>query len=187
MSYENAPQTIMLATHCIICGKELCDARSVEVGLGPVCRKKAGYEAQAQEISEESRERANKLIHQISTTWTTDARGCVAALNELLGLGFSEVVKAILRSVAAVVITVGDDGRFWVKSTYNPEAVAGMRDVSGRRWDKEHKINTFPAASKVDLWKQLVKHYPGKIGVGPKGVFVLEEAPTVAYRSAAAA
>lgn len=44
MSYENAPQTKLLATDCAVCSRPLCDAKSVELGIGPECRKKYGFE-----------------------------------------------------------------------------------------------------------------------------------------------
>ena len=43
MSYENAPATKMLATYCACCARPLLDAESVEVGMGPVCRKTHGF------------------------------------------------------------------------------------------------------------------------------------------------
>lgn len=43
MSYENAPATLLLATHCACCGRPLVDAASVEAGVGPECRKRHGF------------------------------------------------------------------------------------------------------------------------------------------------
>lgn len=43
MSYENAPATRMLATHCASCGRPLVDSVSVNTGMGPDCRKRHGY------------------------------------------------------------------------------------------------------------------------------------------------
>lgn len=40
-NYENAPATILLATHCCVCGRPLCDSDSVEIGIGPTCRGKS--------------------------------------------------------------------------------------------------------------------------------------------------
>ena len=48
MSYENAPATRMLATHCAACGRPLVDATSVETGMGPVCRERYGYDARSE-------------------------------------------------------------------------------------------------------------------------------------------
>jgi exodeoxyribonuclease V alpha subunit len=42
MSYESAPSTRLLATHCAACGRALRDAPSVDAGLGPECRQKYG-------------------------------------------------------------------------------------------------------------------------------------------------
>jgi len=43
MSYESAPATILIATHCAICARPLVDADSVERGVGPDCADKYGY------------------------------------------------------------------------------------------------------------------------------------------------
>lgn len=48
MGYENAPATKLLATHCCCCARPLVDAKSVELGIGPECRKRHGF-AEAQE------------------------------------------------------------------------------------------------------------------------------------------
>lgn len=171
MGYENAPQTALLATHCLICGKELCDAVSVEVGIGPVCRKNAGYK----EGPEENRKEANKRIHFVTVSKDTPER--IKALNELMDLGFSGVVKAMLRAVATVKIAMTDEshphgaGRYAVKTPYDPAVVSAMRHVPGRRWDKDGKVNTFPASSRQQLWQVLQIHHNGAIGVGPKGIF----------------
>lgn len=45
MSYETAPATIMLATQCACCRRPLVDAVSIETGMGPVCRKRHGFNA----------------------------------------------------------------------------------------------------------------------------------------------
>lgn len=47
-AYENAPSTVLLATHCCACGRALRDAVSVEAGMGPDCREKHGYDDEPQ-------------------------------------------------------------------------------------------------------------------------------------------
>ena len=188
MSYENAPQTHMLATHCIICGKELCDAESVEAGIGPVCRKNTAYTAVC---TEENRVKANKLIHTVACSKDPDER--IEAMNELLSLGFEGVVKAMLKAVADVKIAMTDDshvhgaGRYAVKTPYNPGVVNAMRGIAGRRWDKDGKVNTFPASSKVALFAMLCEFYPNAIAVGPKGIFKVSKpvAQPVAFKAVA--
>jgi hypothetical protein len=41
--YENAPATKMIAVNCACCARPLLDARSVETGMGPICRRKHGF------------------------------------------------------------------------------------------------------------------------------------------------
>ena len=43
--YEDAVSTKLLATHCCMCNRPLRDARSVELGIGPICEEKFGVEA----------------------------------------------------------------------------------------------------------------------------------------------
>lgn len=46
MTYENATATKFIATHCAVCGKSLVDADSVQMAIGPECRKRHGYGVQ---------------------------------------------------------------------------------------------------------------------------------------------
>ena len=178
MSYENAPQTHLLATHCFRCGKELCDAHSVEVGMGPVCRVKTGYNNNNTEVSEEDRKAANKLIHTVATT--KDTEGHIEAMNALMDLGFEGVVKAMVKSLAGVTIAMTPEnhphggGRLAVKTAYNYDEVSALRGIKGRRWDKSNKVNTFPVSSKNDLWEVLKDFHDGELGLGPKGLFKVQ-------------
>lgn len=45
-TYENAPATRLLATHCCVCGRPLLDSDSVEIGIGPTCRGKFAFDAE---------------------------------------------------------------------------------------------------------------------------------------------
>lgn len=170
MSYENAPQTKLVATHCAVCHKPLCDAVSVEVGMGPVCRKKY-TQSDLDAADEESRKAANKLIYEIAAKQSGPE--VVEHLKDLFALGFPTVVKAVLKSVAKVKIAMIDDGRYAVKAPYDEAAVAAMRKIPGRRWDREHKVNTFPVSSKGALFALLCKFYEGETAIGPKGPFMV--------------
>jgi hypothetical protein len=52
-TYEAAPATHLLATHCAVCNRALRDATSVERGVGPDCAEKYGY-ADASQACDES-------------------------------------------------------------------------------------------------------------------------------------
>jgi hypothetical protein len=51
------------------------------------------------------------------------------------------------------------------------EFIEAWRAVPGRRFDRATECNVIPKTSKVELWGLLCKFFPGKYGVGPKGVF----------------
>lgn len=177
MSYENAPGTRLVATHCAFCHKPLVDATSVEVGAGPTCRKK--YLKDLEELDEEVRKQANKLVHYIAAN-QNDNQDLVESLNTLAELPVPNLVLALLKSLVKVAITLtGEDhphgaDRYAVKAPYDEDAVFAFRNVRGRRWDKENKVNTFPVNSKVDIWKVLCNFYEGCLATGPKGVFVVK-------------
>lgn len=179
MSYENAPATKMLATRCAVCAHPLVDAMSVEIGLGPDCRAKYGYD-HIHDCSEEDRAEANRLVYEIACDQKGTAR-IASNSKRLFELGFSKLIVAILRRVATVQIGMTDDthahgaGRLAVKTPYSEEAVTALRQVPGRRWDAENKVNTFPASSRVPLFQALQKLFPGATAIGPKGPFVFPE------------
>ena len=64
MSHLNNPNTRRLATDCCVCGTALCDAKSVEMGIGPTCRKKTGFLAVYSAMSSRQQKAVNKLIHE---------------------------------------------------------------------------------------------------------------------------
>lgn len=171
MSYENAPATKMLATYCAICSRPLVDATSVETGIGPTCREKYGYNV---ELPEEVRQEANKLVHKIAVD--QDGPEVLEACKRLMTLGLTKIVTAVLDRVCAVKIAIHPEtGRYGVKAPYSEEAVAILRNVAGRLWDKENKINTYPATSKAALFAAITLAFPGRFAVGPKGPFKIPE------------
>ena len=70
MSYVNAPATKMLATHCCVCHRPLLDAKSVELGIGPDCLKRHGFNIDVPEVD---RVEANFIVWQIAADpmWTS--------------------------------------------------------------------------------------------------------------------
>lgn len=175
MTYENAPATILLATHCAACGRALVDAVSVEIGMGPDCREKYGYEGL---VDSEQRAEANKLVHFIAATRDDVGPTTHEAIARVKALGFETLATKLAERIASlekkakVVITLEGD-RYVVKSTYREAAVKALRDISGRRWDASRQVNTFPITSKVALFQALVLAYSGELAIGPKGVFHL--------------
>ena len=167
--YENAPATKMLASHCACCGRPLVDSKSVEIGVGPECRKRHGFDI---DVDEESRQRANIIVHAIALEQTGAA--VIERCAELRELGFITLADRILHRLKTIVISV-EDNLLVLKSPYDPDAVRALASIPGRRWDKDRKVNTFPANQKRTVWNVLLEHYHGLMGVGPKGAFEINK------------
>jgi hypothetical protein len=165
VSYESAPATKMLATHCCVCRRPLVDAKSVELGIGPECRKRHGFDL---DLPEAARAEANGLVWEIASNPAGDR--VFYCLRRLRELGFVKLVDAVITGMSGLRID-NDGERLTLKAPYKSEAVAALRAVPGRRWDGERKVNTFPISSKLALWSALQSCYHGAVGVSTKGVF----------------
>ena len=169
MGYEDAPATKMLATHCAVCARSLVDAVSVNSGIGPECRKKWGYFV---DVDEEAREEANKLVHMVAVEQT--GANAAKACERLRELGFVKLADRILQRVVDVMLEEVSGG-YLVRFAYDEVAVAAIRGVPGRRWDKEAKAWYVPATSKRELWSFLNVAFFSALVDGPKGVFRVEK------------
>ena len=178
MSYENAPATKLLATHCAVCARPLVDAKSVETGIGPECRRKYGfYDA----IPETMREEANRIVYRIAAE--PNDSSVPSFINELDSMGLKRLAARLAENVSTVQISE-ENGSYVVKTPYEPAVVAAMRTVPGRRWDGTAKANAFPMTQKSALWALLKRFYNGKVALGPKGLFWIGAqsfAPSAAY------
>lgn len=168
MSYEDAPSTQLVATHCAVCNRPLVDAVSVETGIGPDCRARYGYDVQAEP---EARQAANKLVHDLAAG-AFEGAALVGVLNDLRALGFAKLSGRIAYKKAVIAIEEGPGG-LWVRTPYRPESVPSFRRIPGRHWDGERKVNIIPETRKADLWQVLRAHFAGALAVGPKGAFLV--------------
>jgi hypothetical protein len=161
MGYENAPATAMVATVCVCCQTALVDAKSVEIGMGPVCRKKHGYNV---EVGEDARKQANVIIHYLACErFPADL---AEKLAELEGLGFQRLVAILMKRKSAAQVTVSADATvFEVRSKYDVEFVNALRAISGRRWNGEAKCWTIPVHKVGSLYAALRGCYAGKLVV----------------------
>jgi len=178
VSYEDARATKMLATHCVCCGRPLVDAISVELGMGPECRK--GYDAG---MDGESRTKANELVHAAAVmAQTGHVERVVECASELEALGFGKLASKVARRFKAVadrrvnaeiVIEDVDVETIRVKTPFRrgkcKDFIQAWRRIPGRRYVKGY--NYVPKVQKPALWKLLIEYFPGKYGDGPKGAF----------------
>lgn len=123
MSYENATATKLLATNCVCCGRPLVDALSVELGMGPECRK--DYDAG---MADESRKKANEIVHAAAVmAQKGHVERVVEYTKELESLGFSKLAGKVGRRFkgvaerrvkADIVIEKADNGMLKVKTPF---------------------------------------------------------------------
>lgn len=101
-TYENAPATSLVATHCGICHRPLVDAVSVERGIGPVCAEKYGLDSA---FDSADKTQANKIVYRLAVLISTksaeerltEEREC---MNELRAHGFDKLADKIARNTA---------------------------------------------------------------------------------------
>lgn len=176
MSYENSPSTHMLATHCAFCARPLRDAQSVEVGVGPICRRKYMV---ADQVTEASRVEGNKLIHTIAKL----QRGpeVKQALARLAELGFAQVVKRIrkrLKEWRTKVTLSYEGGRLFLQTPSIGDDVwdqwlDGLRSIKGRKFEGKDMGNSFPMDQRGSVHNLLLNFFPGFPAEGPKGEFII--------------
>lgn len=170
MSYENAPATRLIATHCVACGRPLVDSESVEAGMGPDCRERHGYYA---DVSPEARADANARVHALATGTLAPAQ-VAAELVMIRALGFDRLADKLESRLVVVEIAALDASTIAVVTPYAPAFVDDLKaTLSWRKWDGENKRWIVPAAqrSKNALWALIRRHFAGSIGRGPQGLF----------------
>lgn len=189
-TYENAPATSMIATQCAVCARPLLDAKSVEIGMGPTCRERHGYDDEVAHLPESQRLLANAIVHDIAARQHDDsvrAAGCAT----LRVLGFARLAERILfrgkSAPAARVLTlrVSSRGTGWYLSApYNPAATVALRGIPGRRWDADRKENFIPSSGRAALWAMLREHYAGCTLDCPSGALTITPKPVQAELAA---
>lgn len=202
MTYSTvtAARITLLATHCACCGRALRDATSVEFGVGPVCRKKYLYE-DALPVLPETLKSLGKVVRgavdsSISeTVWThlvkDDSRSAanllvkfiavhqkdvksIPAIRVLNMMGYTELADRIEKRIACAIEVLVQETTVTIKSPYDKGFVTLVKGITGRKYNPETKCWSVPSSEKGALWGAMLKSFPGSLGKGPKGPFVIE-------------
>ncbi len=104
MSHENAPATRLVATHCWACHRDLVDAKSVEVGMGPICRKKYGYD-ELSGLDNATRKAANALVYEAAAVHATAPDRVIAIADELATLGLVKLPEKMRDNFIPIKLT----------------------------------------------------------------------------------
>jgi len=179
-NYQNAPQTKLLASFCVVCGRPLVDAISVSVGMGPDCRNdfNAG-------ISPEIQNKCNQLTcHAAIAAQNGDIESIYSIATEIENLGLTvladKVRRRFVNAKKNVKITIREiEGDLYVKTPYKRTEgfVRAWRGIEGRRY--KNRENIVPVESKPQLWALLKEFFPKVYGKGPKGLFRVPDKNTI--------
>ena len=184
-SYLNDPATHMLNTQCIVCSTPLRDAKSVELGIGPVCRAKNGF---GKEIAAADRIVANRKIREAATAkYHDDIERVFELANDIEALGLDQLAQIIrLRFITVQLIDV-DDGWFDLHTPYDGDFLGAMKakvpwnqreavrdpEKLNRNGKPKFKHWRIAQGSKRALLGVLARFWPGTRAMGGKGVFVI--------------
>lgn len=190
----------LLNSPCLVCDTKLTDPTSVTLGIGPTCRKNNGW-ADLEALSPGDNARAKALVYEAALKRDSDPKRVLDISTELLSMGLTKLAVKIqdrfievrLHMTEAPLVRWDRDRRcevetgetavvLQVKSPYH----AGFRDAlfascryrrsvyvadpearNGRRfshWEVKYE-------EARGLYKALATCYPGKAGIGPKGIF----------------
>lgn len=157
------------ATQCAVCRRPLVDAVSVELGIGPDCRKKHGFDIACDTYT---RNEANMTVHQIAM----GAEGPTLhwAIGYLKHLGFEKLALRIAKRLVSVEIEE-KNGRLYIDAPFKAEALQAFRTLPGRRFDVPSKRWSIPTTieAKRAAWTLLKMHYAGAVGLCATGPFFI--------------
>ena len=181
MSYENATKTKLFATNCCCCGRPLCDAESVEKGIGPECSGE-GYGNGI--ISDAIREAANMATHDAAIAAQQGQIEWVKHFaDQVRNLGLPILADKMMRRftnadrLAKIRITEDGPDNYLVHTPFRRSDkvafICAWRAIPGRRIVRKGNTvyNIVPVAQKAALWALLKKFFPNEYGVGPSGCF----------------
>lgn len=189
MSYENAPATKLLATHCCCCGRSLVDAISVERGIGPDCAEKYGYfEAQVPinleqycnlvgeiplAIYDETFDRhkeVNKLVYEIASK-SKNEKDVPSMIMMIYHLGFHVLATKLSNKIYGIEVKKSNNGDYYnVFTPFSRDWLFNVRGIKGRKWNSVNKCWEIPLSQRMSLWNAIKVTFPGFLVIGNNGI-----------------
>jgi hypothetical protein len=188
MHYSHTEACQLIATHCACCGKPLLDAKSVEFGIGPDCRRNYGFD----EVPTKPDWYAGKTIAanfdpSLPVDAWTDARVTCNALVKIFALdpvgrkwipeavyalGYLKLSEKLAQRGGKLIVRAFPKGdtnptHFTVKAPFNPRFAPRQ---FGGTWGSKDKLWTVPGTSRKELWEAIRRCYAGKVLVTDTGV-----------------
>lgn len=181
MSYESAPATQILATHCCVCGRPLVDAKSVEVGMGPDCRRRYGAD-DALDVTEDARREANRATYLLAL-WRRNLFGApsgkeaAALVARLKELGFVVLSSTLAERLCDVALDEVEDRGSLALALSSPYDERFVRELKAsaplRRWDASTSrwliAGDASREEKNVVWRVVRRAFGGRLFRGPDG------------------
>lgn len=98
MAKTTNPNTKRLATNCCVCGTPLSDSKSVELGIGPTCRKNNTFAKAYKALTSRQQKAVNKLIHEAGVVCEAsypDPDALLVICKKIEKKGFTDVAEAV--------------------------------------------------------------------------------------------
>jgi hypothetical protein len=182
---ENNAVRLLVATNCCCCAKDLKDALSAELGIGPVCRRHyyrddavstapdwqsgvcivANY---APEIDTSSWHDARTACNTLIKLFAVDVAGRKWVPEAVYALGYVKLAEKLAQRGGRVEIKQSDDGTHFVVRCPTPGKFIGA--VPGMTWDRKARRLHCPLGAYDTLWAAVKLTYPGLLLVTEKGI-----------------
>lgn len=165
MSYETAPATLLLAVECAACGRPLVDADSVEIGMGPDCREKYGFDIAA---DPETKADVNRRVHAIATGKLPGAE-VIGHMLMIRAHGFNALADKLEDRLVKIEVLNVDAATIAIVTPFAPAFTDELKAATPwRRWDAASKRWIVPATKPVRdaIWAAMRRHFRGAIGRG---------------------
>lgn len=178
MGYENSIQCRLLDSRCCVCGKEIVDSISIEIGMGPDCRHEytGGIDADTQKA-------CNVITHDAAIAAqegnVEKVRKCAEMIRTLgLPILADKILDRFKNAERLAKITIVEkDGFLFIKTPWKqtPGFAAAWRAIPGRRYQMGRNI--VPLTSRREVWELIKQFFPDVYGVGPQGAFKVPKHP----------
>lgn len=195
-SYADSPACKLVATNCAICARPLVDAKSVETGIGPECRRKHGVETAegtpdldaaraclapigaadmiAAEGEDDCRGIVNKLAYLVAAEQTGERAARMTAA--IWHLGYRSFAKAIARRIG--VIVEREVGNLIVRAPYSDTFGTALYERRAMaKWDGKRKVRVAPVSRDRAVMQAICATFGGLVLIGEKGAGVIAKGP----------
>lgn len=187
-SYIDTPACQLLDTRCACCALLLVDAKSIELCIGPHCRRRYGFnEDPSKPDWYAGKTIAANFDPSLPVETWTDARVACNALVKLFAqdvmnrkwipeavyaLGYQKLSEKMAERGGRVEVRFDATSKtFAIKAPRNEGFISSAyANVPGRYWDRRRRAYIVPASFRPLLWTSIQTYFAGLLLVTNKGI-----------------